>query len=467
MDVRVKFFGGAQTVTGSKYLLEIDKYKLLIDCGLFQGLPESKGKNWEDLPISAKDIDAVVLTHAHLDHSGYLPRLFKEGYNGPVYCTKPSCELLELLLKDSAKLQEEEAAYAVKKGYSVHISPQPLYDSRDVEKVLPCLRGYYYDTLIRLTENIKIKFKNASHILGAAIVEIYITGEKQKKKIVFSGDLGRNNDPILYPPDNISEADILFIESTYGNKKNPVKNPEENIAEIINTTISKQGCVLIPAFAIGRTQNILYYIKKLLKNKKIPNIPIYMDSPMAISATKLYGQNYDFHKISLNDVRDDDSFLQFNKSLHIINSHSASIGHNNIKKNAIIISASGMMNGGRVLHHLYNRLPRKNDTLLLVGFQAEGTRGRRIADGNNQIQIFGQNIDVKCRVAQINGLSAHADQTELMCWLKHLSRSPKYTFIIHGEEQASKTFSRLIEKELKWNTIVPEYLQSFSLFKNI
>jgi metallo-beta-lactamase family protein len=467
MDVRVKFLGGAQTVTGSKYLLEIDKYKLLIDCGLFQGLPELKGKNWEDLPIDAKEIDAVVLTHAHLDHSGYLPRLFKEGYNGPVYCTKPSCELLELLLTDSAKLQEEEAAYAVKKGYSVHSSPRPLYDSRDVEKVLPCLRGYYYDTLIRLTKDIKIRFRNASHILGAAIVEVYLNGETQKKKIVFSGDLGRNNDPILYPPTKIKEADILFIESTYGNKKNPVNNPEDNIAEIINTTITKGGCVLIPAFAIGRTQNILYYIKELLRKKKIPNLPIYMDSPMAISATKLYGQNYDFHKISLDELQNDNSFLQFNDSLNIINSHAASIGLNDIKKRAIIISASGMMNGGRVLHHLYNRLPRPKDTLLLVGFQAEGTRGRRISDGNEKIQIFGQEVEVKCRVAQINGLSAHADQTELMSWLGHFERSPKYTFIIHGEEEASRIFSYLIEKELKWNTVVPKYLQSFSLFKNI
>lgn len=467
MDVRVKFLGGAQTVTGSKYLLEIDNFKLLIDCGLFQGLRDLKEKNWTNLPIDAKEIDAVVLTHAHLDHSGYLPRIFKEGYNGPVYCTKPSCELLELLLKDSAKLQEEEAEYAAKKGYSTHKSPKPLYDSRDVDKVLPCLRGYYYDTLIRLTKDIKIKFRNASHILGAAIVEIYLTGSTQKKKIVFSGDLGRNNDPILYPPTKIKEADILFIESTYGNKKNPVKNPEDSIAEIINTTITKGGCVLIPAFAIGRTQNILYYIKELLRKKKIPNLPIYMDSPMAISATKLYGQNYDFHKISLDELQNDNSFLQFNDSLHIINSHAASIGLNDIKKRAIIISASGMMNGGRVLHHLYNRLPRKNDTLLLVGFQAEGTRGRRIVDGDQKIQIFGQEVEVNCRVAQIQGLSAHADQTELMSWLRNFNRSPKYTFIIHGEEEASRTFSRLIEKELEWNTVVPKYLESVSLFKNI
>ena len=467
MDVRVKFLGGAQTVTGSKYLLEIDNYKLLLDCGLFQGLPELKKMNWEQLPINASEIDAVVLTHAHLDHSGYLPRLFKEGFNGPVYCTKPSCELLEILLNDSAKLQEEEAEYAIKKGYSVHKSPKPLYDSRDVEKVLPCLRGYYYDTLIRLTSNIKIKFKNASHILGAAIVEVYLNGSSQKKKIVFSGDLGRNNDPLLYPPTKIKEADILFIESTYGNKKNPIKNPEDSIAEIINTTITKGGCVLIPAFAIGRTQNILFYIKELLRKKKIPNLPIYMDSPMAISATKLYGQNYDFHKLTLEEVQNGDSFLAFNKSLNIINSHSASIGLNDIKKNAIIISASGMMNGGRILHHLYNRLPRPNDTLLLVGFQAEGTRGRRIVDGEEKIRIFGQDVLVKCRIAQIDGLSAHADQTELMQWLRSFKRSPKYTFIIHGEKESSTAFGRIINKELQWNTIVPKFLQSVELFKNI
>lgn len=466
MNVRVKFLGGAQSVTGSKYLLEIDSFKLLVDCGLFQGLGE-KSRNWEKFPIKASEIDAVVLTHAHLDHSGYLPRLFKEGYSGPVYCTKPTSELLEILLADSAKLQEEEVQFAKKRGYSVHSNPQALYDSYDVEKVLPALRGYYFGTLIRVTDKIKIKFNNASHILGASIVEVYLEGETHKKKIVFSGDLGRSNDPLLYPPQKIKNADILFIESTYGNKKNPVLNPEDEIAEIINTAIKRKGCVLIPAFSIGRTQNVLFYIRELYRKNKIPNIPVYMDSPMAISATKLYGQNYDFHKISLEELHSSESFLQLNQSLKIINSHQGSIGLNEIKSNAIIVSASGMMNGGRILHHLYNRLPRKNDTLLLVGYQAEGTRGRRISDGAETVKIFGQDVKIKCHIEKIDGLSAHADQTELMQWIDGFERSPKYTFIVHGEKEASESFGELIKKEKGWNTVVPKYLESFDLFQNI
>jgi len=467
MKVRLKFLGGAQTVTGSRYLLEINNFKLLVDCGLFQGLPELKIKNWENIPIVAKEIDAVVLTHAHLDHTGYLPRLFKEGYSGPVYCTKPTSELLEILLRDSAKLQEEEVEFAKKKGYSVHKNPKALYDSYDVEKVFPALRGYYYKTLIKINDEISIKFHNASHILGASIVEVFLKGKTQSKKIVFSGDLGRTNDPILYPPEKIKEADILFVESTYGNKKNPNKNPEDTIADIINTTFKRKGVVLIPAFAIGRTQNLLFYIRNLLKDKKIPDVPIYFDSPMAISATKLYGQNYDFHKINFNELNDDHSFLQMSHNFKRINSHSASVGLNDIKSNAIIISASGMMNGGRILHHLYNRLPRPNDTLLLVGFQAEGTRGRRIEDGEPEIRIFGQDVPVKCHIAKIEGLSAHADQDELMDWLGGFNRSPKYTFIVHGEKKASKALSKKIDQELGWNSIVPKYLDSFELFNNI
>ena len=466
MNVRVKFLGGAQSVTGSKYLLEIDDFKLLIDCGLFQGL-NVKSRNWEKFPIKASEIDAVILTHAHLDHSGYLPRLFKEGYTGPVYCTKPTGELLELLLTDSAKLQEEELQFAKRKGYSIHKNPSALYDIFDVEKVLPALRGYYYGTLIKIAPSIKIKFSNASHILGAAIVEIFLEGSLQKKSIVFSGDLGRYNDPLLYPPETIRKADILFIESTYGDRKNPVISPEDDIANVINTAIKRKGCVLIPAFSIGRTQNVLFYIRELYRKNKIPQVPLYMDSPMAISATKLYGQNYDFHKISLNELQSSESFLQLSNSLKIINSHQASIGLNDIKSNAIIVSASGMMNGGRILHHLYNRLPRKNDTLLLVGFQAEGTRGRRIADGSEAVKIFGQDVPIKCHVEKIDGLSAHADQTELLQWLENFEKSPKYTFIVHGEEDASNTFASIIKSQKGWNAIVPKYLESFELFQNI
>ncbi|WP_026210879.1 MBL fold metallo-hydrolase RNA specificity domain-containing protein [Flexithrix dorotheae] len=467
MDIRVKFLGGAKTVTGSKYLLEIDDYKLLIDCGLFQGLKELRKRNWDNFPIDPAEVDAIILTHAHLDHSGYLPKLFKEGYDGPVFCTTASGELLEILLKDSAKLQEEEANYAKKKGYSKHKDPKPLYDTKDVLKVLPKVKGLDFKEEVKINELITFRFQNAGHILGAAIVEVFIQGENQRKKIVFSGDLGRFNDPILYAPEIIEEADILFVESTYGNRNNPMVNPKQNLADAINAACERNGCVLIPAFAIGRTQTLLMYIKDLYASGEIPEIPVFMDSPMAITATSIYSHHTKYHKIEDDALENNESFIKLSKHLNIVQSHEGSVALNYIQKNAIIISASGMMTGGRVLHHLYNRLPRKNDSLLLVGYQAEGTRGRRIVDGEEEIKIFGQMVKVNCKIEFIDGLSAHADQEELLQWLKGFKKHPKLTFVIHGEEKSAQTLATILHQEFNWNTKVPDYMESVVLFKGI
>ena len=467
MDVRVKFLGGAGTVTGSKYLLEIDEYRLLIDCGLFQGLKQLRLRNWDALPLEENSIDAVVLTHAHIDHSGYLPRLVKEGFKGPIHCTDSTADLLRLLWLDSAKLQEEEAEWAKKKGYSKHENPQPLYDTKDVNETLPLVRSHRFNQRFFLTPSIEVNFAYGGHILGASIVEVFVHGSTQTKKLVFSGDLGRESDPILYPPEKIAEADILFVESTYGNRNNEFIGIKEALATAINETFARKGCVLIPAFSVGRTQNLLMYIKDLMTEGAVPEAEVFMDSPMAISATEIYTRHMDDHKLNDEMLRTDESFLTLGRNLITVRTREASAYLNNKKEHAIIISASGMMTGGRILHHLYHRLPRSSDTLLIVGYQGMGTRGRDLLDGAKSIRIFGEEVTVKCNVVLIDGLSAHADMQELHTWLSHFTVKPKKTFIVHGEPESAEYLRRYVEHELHWNAYVPDYLESYALFNGI
>jgi len=466
VNVRIKFLGGAKTVTGSKYLLEIDDYRLMIDCGLFQGLKNLRLMNWEDFPIDPTGIDAIIITHAHIDHTGYLPKLVKEGFNGVIYCTEATANLMEIMLIDSAKLQEEEAEWAKQKGYSKHNSPQPLYGVKDAKRALLQLQTFHYESNVAITDSISIQFHNAAHILGSAIVEVILHGSQQNKKIVFSGDLGRKEHPLLFPPEPVKSADIILVESTYGNRENQPINTEEILAKEINEALAKEGCVLIPSFAVGRTQLLMYYLHQLIKTKKIPSVPVYVDSPMAINVTEVYKQNYRYHKIGKNGSGDY-SFCNF-PELQFYRDQEASNSLNHIKKNAIIISASGMCTGGRILHHLYYRLANKNDTILFVGYQAEATRGRRILDGEESVKIFGIHVPIKCNVREITGLSAHADKSELIDWLGTFEEAPKKTFVVHGEEETAKQFSSTIQQELDWNNvIVPNYLESFTLFQGI
>jgi metallo-beta-lactamase family protein len=466
MNVRVKFLGGAQTVTGSKYLLETDDFRILVDCGLFQGLKPLRQLNWEEFPVDPSTIDAVIITHAHIDHTGYLPKLVREGFAGPVYCTAATADLMELLLLDSAKLQEEEAEWAEEKGYSKHQPPKPLYTTPDAEKALGFLTAVAFDETISITEKIALTYHHAGHILGAASVMLTLHGDTQSKQIYFSGDLGRNDDPILFPPDPRKSCDILFVESTYGDRENEPGNVEEKFAAVINEAVQRKGCVLIPAFAVGRTQSLLFYLEKLISENKIPSIPVYIDSPMAISATRLYKQHASDHKLGELD-EEEYSFCRF-PQLHYYQAQAASIRLNDIRQNAIIISASGMCTGGRILHHLYNRLKREHDTLLFVGYQAEGTRGRDILEGSETVKIFGVDVPVKCQIREIAGLSAHADLSELTGWLDSNPHKPKMTFLVHGEKQVSETFKQKLERELNWlNVHVPAYMESFELFTGI
>lgn len=466
MKVKLKFLGGAKSVTGSRYLLEVDNSKILVDCGLFQGLKELRLRNWDPFPISPAEIEMVILTHAHIDHSGYLPKLVKEGFNGPIYCTSPTKELIQILLQDSGKLQEEEAEYARKKGYSNHEKPEPLYTEEDAAKVFPLIVPMEMEEVQQISEHVSFTFYNAGHILGAAILKIKLKGTYQEKKIVFSGDLGRYHDPILNPPTRLPFADILFMESTYGNRNSVVQDPEKELGLAIRQTISKGGVALIPAFAVGRTQLILYYLHLLLQKGKIPNIPIYVDSPMAIDVTRLYKQFNSYHRLAPHlEGNGDNPFAHQN--LHYYQSHEQSITLNAIKENAIILSASGMATGGRILHHLYHRLPNENDSVIFVGFQAEGTRGRKLLDGEEKARIYGIDVPVKASIYNIDGLSAHANQEELVEWAEGFASKPKTTFLIHGEKEASEHLAERLKNELDWNTIVPEYLESFELFDGI
>ncbi|CAN5384338.1 MBL fold metallo-hydrolase [soil metagenome] len=465
MDIQVKFLGAAESVTGSRYLITAGSFQFLFDCGLFQGLKELRLRNWDPLPVDPANVQAVILSHAHIDHCGYLPRLVKDGFNGPIYCTEATADLLEIMLLDSARLQEEQADYANHKGYSKHVPAKPLYRVEDAKRVFPLVKKFKYGEPVKVHSNVEIIFHDAGHLLGSAITEVFIQGAAQRKKLVFSGDLGRYHQDIMKSPSAIHEADVLFIESTYGNKDNSAINPEEPLARIVNETCENGGVLLIPAFAVGRTQSLLYYLQKLIREDKIPDVPVYIDSPMAISATYLYYKFPAYHTIPV-DQKDFARQLETNMLVFVKTAeHSKSL--NEIKRNAIIISASGMMDGGRILHHLYNRLPNKQDTVMISGYQAEGTRGRKLLDGSPTIRIFHEEIPVKCKVENVSALSGHADREELFQWMGNFKKAPKFTFAVHGEGTDLDAYAEAIRQRMNWNVLKPRYLDTVLLFENI
>lgn len=466
MDVKVKFLGAAGTVTGSSYLLDLGDFEFLVDCGLFQGRRELRERNWDKFPMPPTDMEAIVLTHAHMDHIGYLPKLVKDGFSGPIYCTAATAEIAKILLLDSGKLQEEEAEFARNKGYSRHENPLPLYTVEDAEAVFPLFVPQNFKKPFSIHPSVEVTYYYAGHILGAAITRIIIKGETQTKKLVFSGDLGRYHDPILYPPTLIPEADIVWIESTYGDRISTTIKPEDELAKAINDVFDRDGLVIIPAFAVGRTQLVMYYLYQLLKKGKIPSVPIYLDSPMAINVSDLYKQFHQDHElIAVLDGQDQHPFQH--SLLHYYRKQEQSRTLNELKGKAIIISASGMATGGRVMHHLFHHLPDEKNGVVFVGFQAEGTRGRRLVNGEAMVRIYGQEVPVKAKIYSVEGLSAHADQNELMEWAEGFNEKPKLAFIVHGEEKSAGVLAQKLKDELGWNTVIPNYLESFMLFEGI
>ena len=465
MDVSAKFLGGAGVVTGSKYLIDLGDFEFLVDCGLFQGGRKLREQNWDDFPMPLQDLEAVVLTHAHLDHIGYLPRLVQQGFKGPIYCTEATASLAKILLLDSGKLQEEEAEYARKKGYSRHENPQPLYTKADAEAVFPQFVPQPFEKPFHIHPAVTVTFFHAGHILGASIVKFLIQGERETKRLVFSGDLGRYKDPLLFPPTRIPKADILWIESTYGDRKSANSKPEEEMARAIRDTFDRGGLVIIPAFAVGRTQLLLYHLYQLMEKGKIPKVPIFTDSPMAIDATQLYLDYSKDHRLGAMLQEDEHAFKH--PHLHYYQKKEDSMSLNTYNGKAIIISASGMATGGRILHHLFHHLPHEKNGVIIVGYQAQETRGRRLLDGDPIIRIYGDEVPVRAKVYPIEGLSAHADQDELMDWAEGFTEKPKYTFVVHGEPKSAEALAYKLKEELGWNTLLPNYLESFVLFEGI
>jgi len=451
--MKITFLGAAGTVTGSKYLVEIGQTQILVDCGLFQGLKDLRLKNWAPLPIDPKQIDAVILTHAHLDHSGYLPLLIKQGFKGKIYCTKGTRDLCQILLPDSGYLQEEEARHANNRGFSKHKPALPLYTREEAENSLTFLQPMPFHAPFDIADNIKVSLIPAGHILGAAMAKI----ESGGKSLLFSGDLGRPSDPIMNAPEKISETDYLVVESTYGNRRHDPTDPKLQLAEIINRTAQRGGVVVIPAFAVGRAQTLLYYLQLLKKEKRIPDLPVFLNSPMAIKASDLYSEERPEQHLSQNEWKDVVAVAKY------VMTPEESEQLNLLKKPAVIISASGMATGGRILHHLKAYAPEAKNTILLAGFQAAGTRGQTIASGADAVKIHGEYVPIRAEVCMIDNLSAHADSVEILDWLKNLKRPPQKVFITHGEPSAADAMRRFINDRFGWQVMVPKYLEKIEL----
>lgn len=456
--MELTFLGATGTVTGSKYLLSCETdagvKRILIDCGLFQGLKQLRLKNWAKLPVSPKDVDVVVLTHAHIDHTGYLPLFVKNGFSGKVYCTDATRDLCDILLPDSAHLQEEEADYANRRGFSKHNPALPLYTKEDAQNALELLVAVDFERQVDLGDGITLTFSPNGHILGSAFVRI----QHKKTSVVFSGDIGRPNDILMKPPARIKQADYLVLESTYGNRLHEQDDPKAKLAAVINKTIKRKGVVLIPVFAVGRAQELLFYISLLKSSGAISkDIPVYLNSPMAVDATAIFNHHCGEHRLTT------DQCNNLSHTAHMVNSVDESKRLNETHGPMIILSASGMASGGRVVHHLKAFAPKPNNTILFVGFQAAGTRGAAMLDGAESIKIHGEYVPVRADVELISNLSAHADYSEIIDWLGGIDAPPKRTFITHGEPVAADAMRHHIEEHLHWAVEVPEYLEKVTL----
>ncbi len=457
------FLGAAGTVTGSKYLISTEGRKFFLDAGLFQGLKELRLRNWQKPSFDAAEIDAVVLSHAHIDHSGYLPLLYRNHFRGKIYATSATADLLKVLLPDSAHLQEEEAELANRYGFSKHKPALPLYTSEDADGVLKQVIPESYHKPFQVTESVQAIFRQAGHILGSASVEIqFLESGNIVHRLVFSGDLGRWNQPILPDPELVQMADTLLIESTYGNRIHGEASAKE-LARIVNETAKQKGVLLIPAFAVGRTQELVWMLRELEEKGEIPALPVYVDSPMAVDTTKIYSTHPEDHDLEMNQLLSEGKNPLRTKQFHLVRAQEESKKLNQLTGPMIIISASGMATGGRILHHLKYRLPIPSTTVLLVGFQAAGTRGRALQDGAKLIRIHGENVSVRAKVEALSGLSAHADKLELMRWLKGFQKPPKQTFIVHGEADSAATLANSIHTDLGWNVQVAQDAETINL----
>lgn len=451
--MRLTFLGAAGTVTGSKYLVQAGGQRVLVDCGLFQGLKSLRARNWGAPPVDPHSLAAVVLTHAHIDHSGYLPLLCKRGYRGPIYCTHGTRDLLRILLPDAGHLQEEEARHANRWGWSKHADAVPLYTRADAERCLPQLKVVPLDEGFEPAPELEASMSRAGHIVGSACVRL----EHDGRSVVLTGDVGRPNDPIMKPPAALPAADYLVVESTYGDRRHPSTEALDELQAVLERTFGRGGTVLVPAFAVGRTQHLLHLLATLFESGRVAPVPVYLDSPMAIAATQVFFDSGADQRITRAQCQAMDDIATF---AHTPEESKAIDGRSGPM---VVISASGMATGGRVLHHLRRFLPDEHNTMLLVGFQAAGTRGRTLADGGDELKIFGSYIPVRAEVCSIESLSAHADWLELVQWLERSGIAPRRTFVTHGEPAASDAFRRRLQERFGWQVDVPEDGQTVEL----
>jgi len=480
----ITFLGAAQTVTGSKYLLDTGQSRVLIDCGLFQGIKELRDRNWQAFPIAATGIDAIVLTHAHLDHCGYLPRLVAQGFRGRIFCTAGTLDLCRIVLPDAGRIQEEDAENANRHGYSKHAPALPLYRESDAFRAISQLQPVGYDRPMPVTADIEAEFVNAGHLLGSAYARVRTGG----KTVLFGGDLGRYDRPVLPDPSTVTEADYLLVESTYGDRVHEQDDSGTRLAQIVNETSDRGGRIIIPSFAIGRVEEVIYWLKRLEDERRIPVLPVYVDSPMAVDALARYSQRLleldPELRPEVSDEKAPHGAADHNESRDERKGHAArerrvcafcterfrtiatpqeSKQLTQSKMPAIVISASGMATGGRVLHHLKAALPDARNTVLFVGYQADGTRGRLLVDGAKTIKIHGEMIPVQARIERVESMSAHADSNEILRWLGGFTRAPRRTFIVHGEVPAMEALAQSIRTKLGWDTHMPRHLEKVDL----
>lgn len=462
---KLTFLGAAGCVTGSKYLVEAAGQRLLVDCGLFQGLDELKERNWHPLPIDVQTIDHVMLTHAHLDHTGWLPVLVRSGYKKPIFANPATIELTELLLKDSGHLQEEETADAQKHKWSKHPQPQALYTSEDVDPVLRLLHPMSRRGGFDISPVFHVESYDAGHILGSSSLELTIRENGKTFVVVFSGDLGRYDQPILNDPmtPTTKQIDLLLCESTYGDREHEAGDPMKLLGEVINRVVKRGGSIVIPAFAIGRTQTFMYYLRQLENLQQVPKVPVYVDSPMALSATDLYLKHKEDHDLEFSRDEQNGGDPLSVQGFHLTRSVAESKAINNVKTPCIIVSASGMVTGGRVLHHLAQRLGDARNCVILGGFQAEGTRGRALKEGAKSLTLFGQVVPVLAEIVEMGQFSAHAGKSELMRWLTGLQTPPKQVYLTHGEPQAAQSLQQSITEKFQWKASVARYLDTVEI----
>lgn len=464
----IEFWGGVGTVTGSKYLVQTNKARVLVDCGLFQGLKELRERNWQEPPFDPRSLNAVLITHAHIDHTGYLPRLVKQGFHGPVYCSRGTADLLKILLPDSGRLQEEDADYRNRHKLTKHTPALPLYTEKDAYASLELLEPVVNTgEPLQVAPGIRASFRIAGHILGSSLVLLeleHATGDGKGLRVLFSGDLGHYDQPIIRDPVAPPACDYLLVESTYGDRLHDPEDPKVALARIINDAAERQAPVLIPAFAVGRTQEIVYLIRELEDENAIPVLPVTVDSPMAAATTTVYSNRKEEHDEEYASILTQKKHPLRTRSMSTASSRQESKRLNDAKGARVIVSASGMMTGGRVLHHALRMVPDPEATIVFVGYQAAGTTGRRILDGEPEVKILGQRVPVRCRTAKIGGFSAHADWKEVLRWLQGMETGvPRRTFLTHGEPEAATAMGEHIKEQFGWNVHVPQYGEKVDL----